>query len=354
MANVISLFNHKGGVSKTTTTFNLGWMLARKDQRVLMVDCDPQCNLTGMVLGYEHLESANSIAGKGDGYPLNIKEGLAPAFESRPEPIKAVKCVNVPGNDRLFLLPGHIALAEYEVTLGIAQELSGTIVTLRNLPGSLRHLIDRTADEQRANIVLIDMSPSLGAVNQNLLMTSDFFLVPMHPDYFSIMAIDSLASVLPKWKVWSDTAKCLMVLQEAEYPFPNVSPKFLGYVIQKYRPRGAGSPSAAFQQWIDEIEQSVADTLLPALRNAEMIMPDKVYQAAGFEPHQPLLQMSDFNALIARSQEHQVPIFELNDKQLGQGGVVLERTKESMDRFGELFSEAADRILKLIHNEQIA
>ena len=165
MANVISLFNHKGGVSKTTTTFNLGWMLARKGQRVVLVDCDPQCNLTGMVLGYEHLENASSIEGRSNGKPLNIKEGLAPAFESRPEPIKPVKCVNVPGNENLFLLPGHIGLAENEVTLGIAQELSGSIVTLRNLPGSLRHLIDITANELRSDIVLVDMSPSLGAVN---------------------------------------------------------------------------------------------------------------------------------------------------------------------------------------------
>ncbi len=56
MAVVISLFNHKGGVSKTTTVFNLGWMLSRKGKRVMLVDCDPQCNLTGMVLGIEDLE----------------------------------------------------------------------------------------------------------------------------------------------------------------------------------------------------------------------------------------------------------------------------------------------------------
>src|SRR5262249_12886814 len=175
MARVISLFNHKGGVSKTTTTFNLGWMLARKKKRVLMVDCDPQCNLTGMVLGFEHLESANVIEGVKDGHALNIRDALAPAFESRPSLIQAVECVKVPGNDRLLLLPGHIGLAEYEVTLGIAQELSGSLVTLRNLPGSLRYLIDKTAEKYKVDVVLVDMSPSLGAVNQNLLTTSDFF-----------------------------------------------------------------------------------------------------------------------------------------------------------------------------------
>ena len=51
MAKIICLFNHKGGVSKTTTTFNLGWMLAKKGKKVLLADFDPQCNLTGMVLG---------------------------------------------------------------------------------------------------------------------------------------------------------------------------------------------------------------------------------------------------------------------------------------------------------------
>jgi Mrp family chromosome partitioning ATPase len=106
VAKVICLFNHKGGVSKTTTAFNLGWMLARKKKRVLLVDCDPQCNLTGMVLGLEDLETADSIQGTKNGKPLNIKEGLAPAFESRPSPIQPVECLSIPKNKNLFLMPG--------------------------------------------------------------------------------------------------------------------------------------------------------------------------------------------------------------------------------------------------------
>ena len=53
MAHKIALFNHKGGVSKTTTTFHLGWMLAEKGKTVILADADPQCNLTGLVLGDE-------------------------------------------------------------------------------------------------------------------------------------------------------------------------------------------------------------------------------------------------------------------------------------------------------------
>ena len=71
MVKKISLFNHKGGVSKTTTTFNLGWMLAERGQRVVMVDADPQCNLTGMVLGYQGPTSFYEHDAK-----RNLKAGL--------------------------------------------------------------------------------------------------------------------------------------------------------------------------------------------------------------------------------------------------------------------------------------
>src|SRR5271157_3934025 len=101
----IALFNHKGGVSSTTTTFNLGWMLATKGHRVVLVDADPQCNLSRFLLRY-----------------------------------KGPK--------------------EYEVSLGMAQQLSGTIQTVENLPGSLSYLIEKTAKEYDAEYVLIDMSPS--------------------------------------------------------------------------------------------------------------------------------------------------------------------------------------------------
>jgi len=53
---LISLFNHKGGVSKTTTAFNLGWTLAEKGHKTLLVDADPQCNLTALVLGYKSID----------------------------------------------------------------------------------------------------------------------------------------------------------------------------------------------------------------------------------------------------------------------------------------------------------
>ncbi len=348
-AKRISLFNHKGGVSKTTTAFNLGWMLAEKGKRVVLVDCDPQCNLTGMVLGFKGQSELESLYKSSK--TKNLRDGLAPAFESRPVPIKAVECEPVKGQPNMFLLPGHIGLAEYEVTLGIAQQLSETIVTLRNLPGSLSYLIDITAKKYVADYVLIDMSPSLGAINQNLLMTSDFFLVPMAPDYFSVMAINSLATVLLKWHSWSTEAQKLPVLRSAEYPFPQITPKFLGTIIQKYRLQKRQIPSQAFQRWIDEIEKTVTGSLIPILNQTHMLLEDNIYTKAMSSPDKPILQMSDFNSLIALSQEHQVPVFGLSDKQLGKRGSVLTITRNSMLEFRQLFSACADKILEMTKDE---
>ena len=61
MAKLICLFNHKGGVSKTTTAFNLGWMMASKGKRILLADFDPQCNLTGMVMGFKGVDDLAEI-----------------------------------------------------------------------------------------------------------------------------------------------------------------------------------------------------------------------------------------------------------------------------------------------------
>ena len=358
MAKQIALFNHKGGVGKTTTTFNLGWMLANKGKKVIIVDCDPQCNLTGMVLGLKDAEDFASIYTSKE--VRNIRDGLAPAFESRPALIEPVNCAPIKGQSNMHLLPGHIGLAEYEVTLGIAQELSGSLVTLQNLPGSLHYLFSKTADKYNADFILVDMSPSLGPINQNLLTTSDYFIVPMFPDYFSAMATESLASILPKWSAWGKQSKTLSILQEAIYPFPDKHPKFLGTIIQNFRVR-KGAPAAAFQRWIEEIKMGVQTKLIPMLHENDMLLPDELYQKASeigsdtiqlslfFQDtaSQPLLQLSDFNTLIALSQEHKAPVFDLSDDQLEKSGIVLETMRKSMHRFQALFSQGADRILTL-------
>src|SRR6056297_3326745 len=190
MHQQIAIFNHKGGVSKTTSAFNIGWKLAENGKRVMLVDCDPQCNLTGLVLEYEHEDEYPFEGGKKD-CPLNIRDGLAPAFDARPIPLQPVELQPVAGMDGLFVMPGHVGLSENENTLAIAHELSSSLSAFQNIPGSIRHLLDITAEKNAIDYVVVDMSPSLGALNQNILCTSDYFIVPMAPDFFSAMALRS-------------------------------------------------------------------------------------------------------------------------------------------------------------------
>jgi cellulose biosynthesis protein BcsQ len=349
MHTIIGLFNHKGGVSKTTTTFHLGWMLAEKGYKVLMVDADPQCNLTGMVLGYDSEDAFDEYYEK---YPeQNIYSALKPAFESQPKEIQTIECLQVEGREGLVLLPGHINLSEYEVTLGIAQELSGSIQALRNLPGAFYYLISKVAVAESADYVLIDMNPGLGAINQNLLMISDRFLVPVSPDYFSVMAIDSLHAILPKWAEWAKKASQLENLRIAAYPFPEPRLKFLGTVIQKFRPR-KGQATVGFKAWIDRVNQKVVNNLLPSLQKHNLALSPARYEKVGLiTDSYSLAQIPDFNTLIAISQEHRRPVFALEDSMFGYAGAVLEQNKEKIQEFKILYDQLAERVITLSADE---
>ncbi|PSF38375.1 hypothetical protein C7H19_05135 [Aphanothece hegewaldii CCALA 016] len=348
MVQKIALFNHKGGVSKTTTTFNLGWMLASKGKKVILVDTDPQCNLTGMALG-EDTEDDEARLEEVYKTHSNIKTGLAPAFESQPKAIDAVDCIEIEGIKGLYLLPGHVGFAEYEVTLGIAQELSGSIQALRNLPGAITDLLDKTAKKFNADYILIDMSPSLGAINQNLLMTSDFFIVPTMPDFFSVMAIDSLTKVLPKWYAWAKAASSLPILKEAAYPFPDITLRFLGTIVQNYR-TNKSKPTAAFQTWIQRIEGSVSYKLVPTLRQHNMMLPDLLYSQQNISDSFTLTKIPNFNSLIALSQEYRTPIYALTQDQLSDSkwqGNVLANFQYQQKQFRETFLDLADKVIGL-------
>jgi cellulose biosynthesis protein BcsQ len=325
--------------------FNLGWKLAEMGHRTVIADTDPQCNLTGLVLGFRGPDELDSFYT--DDPDNNIYAGLAPAFESRPSPIQPVAGVPVDGRDGLYLLAGDIRLSEYETTLGIAQELSGSIQTLQNLPGSIPHLLNASAHALDAEYVVIDMSPGLGAINQNLIGTSDYFIVPAAPDFFSVMAIDSLARILPRWRAWAKQAAELDVLNDAAYPFPSVETKFLGTIVQNFRPRG-GAPATSFQRWIDQMAQAVRDRLVPALREAGMLLPDDRYVAAGVPTDSlNLVQIPDFNSLVALSQERRKPVYALTEEDTGRTGVVLEGTLRNRDQFDALFNEAAEKVITL-------
>lgn len=344
MAKIITLFNNKGGVSKTTTCFNLGWMLASRGKKVIMVDADPQCNLTGMVLELSAEDALEEFYLTNPG--VNLKDALDPAFKSRPVPLSPVECIQVEGRDGLFLIPGHVALAEDETSLGVAQQLSESLQGLRNLPGSFSHLFKITADKYDADYVIIDLSPGLGAINQNLVATSDFCLVPCSPDVFSVMAIDSLSRILPRWESWAERASKLDVLATADYPFPAPDLKFLGVIVQRFKIH-SGKPTKAFQKYFDKLNIAIASSLIPALDRAGILLSADKYQTAGVGSHYRLAEIQDFNTLIAHSQQKRKPVFALTQEDIERGGKIWATQQANIEKFKETFEQLAERIEKL-------
>ena len=228
----------------------------------------------------------------------------------------------------------------------VARAVQGIGGAIRNLPGSIRFLIDETAAKYGIDYVLVDMSPSLGPVNQNLLATTDYFIVPLHPDYFSSMALSSLAQTLPRWQKWAKMARGLDVLANADYPFPEPKAQFIGAIIQKYRPRN-GSAAQAFQKWIDRLQVGLREKLIPRLEEAGMLDLATFESKTGFEPWIPIMDVADFNSIIALSQEHQVPVYELTQAQTGQSGAVWKQTLASMGNFKNAFDLCAEHVFKL-------
>lgn len=342
MAKIIAFFNNKGGVSKTTTCFNLGWMLAERGKTVILVDADPQCNLTGMTLDVSEADALEKYYAQ---HPRgNLREALEPAFQSRPRPLEPVECVQVEGRPGLYLVPGHVGLAEDEVSLGIAQQLSESVQALKNLPGSFHFLFEITADRYDADYVLVDLSPGLGAINQNLVATADYFLVPTSPDVFSVMAVDSLARVIPRWVSWARRAAELDDLSEADYPFPSPSLKFLGVIIQRYRLRN-GAPTQGFEKYFDRLAEAVEGQLRPSLDRAGVLLPPESYSQATLNDGRWLAAIPDFNTLIADSQRVRKPVFALTQEDARNiSGTVWENTEANIIRFRETFGELADRV----------
>jgi len=347
----IAVFNHKGGVSKTTMTFHLSWMLAKLGKRVMVVDCDPQCNLTGVFLGDIDTEDY-PFESPTPQRPRNIRDAVRPAFESRPYMIGPTELYESEVQPGLFLLPGHVGLSEYESQLAVAHELSNTLSALQNIPGALHHAIERSGTLYGIDYALIDMSPSLGAINQNLFMTSDAFILPMAPDLFSSMALRSLARTLPKWAEWGRKASGNAILKEADYPFRPVTPKYLGATVNNFRKRARGDeeakPTQAFQKWFKRLAEVRDSDLLQALDTSKMLLPSHVYNAAQAPTNEFLMEIGSLDGLIATAQELAKPVFAIDlAADTNFRGKVGESYQTKIDDIHHGFESGAEKIIAL-------
>lgn len=340
MATKIVLFNHKGGVSKTTTSYNLGWMLATLGKKVLLVDADPQCNLSSLILGDDfekyYLELATQFQ--------NIKDGVKVAFQGKPKPIEAVSCFSPAINGNLFLLAGHANLSEYDAALSLAQNSNNAITALENLPGAFNELIEKTAERYNIDFVLIDMNPGLSAINQNLFISSDAFIIPTNPDPFSIMAVDTLCNVLPRWVDWANRMRPLFA--EATYPLADTKPKFIGVIIQRFN-IVRGKAAKPYRDNINDIKKIVQNKFVPEIKKYNMLFPSEAYQEVRITDDFCLLELKDFQGLLPKSNEAGVPVFSLTPAQIGYYGEALEGMLKNRDAFYNDFEKLANQIIGL-------
>jgi chromosome partitioning protein len=342
MSKRIVLFNHKGGVSKTTSVYNIGWKLAQNN-KVLVVDADPQCNLSSLILG----DNFEKYYIDEETKEQNIKDGVKVAFEGKPVPIKEISCKSPERAPNLFLLAGHANLSEYESSLTFALTSSRSLATLQNLPGAFAELLRLTEEKYNIDFTLIDLNPSLSAINQNFFIISNGFVVPTNPDPFSIMALNTLRNILPKWFDWKTST--LEAFKEAAYPIPESTPYFLGTIIQRFNIR-RGKAAAPYRNNIDEIKEITKNQLFPAFDNASMVLPLEKYESANIKNENGfcMQEISDFQSLLPKSYEAGVPVFELTDEELGATGPILTQLQEKRKVFNGLFSKLAKQIEEVL------
>jgi chromosome partitioning protein len=168
MIEIIAIANQKGGVGKTTTAINLATSLALADQRVLLVDVDPQGNLTSGVGQKGRTAAAGTV--------YDALTGVLP-----PDARNFLLSTSV---DRMMLIPADRNLTGAEIEL----------VSLPNRETRLRDLL--TTLRPDFDYIFIDCPPSLGLLTLNALVAADAVLIPLHCEYFALEGLADLVATL--------------------------------------------------------------------------------------------------------------------------------------------------------------
>lgn len=250
---ILSVFNNKGGVGKTTLTFHLAHALSEMGKRVLMIDADPQCNLSIYAVndqtlgniwraedpyidnGFEETKSEQqpSAFASFHNSPRSIHYLLKPTedgvgeIDDLPPPVSL--------NENLDLVPGRLTLHLYEEKIASrwTDVYRGDPLAIRTIT-RFRAIAKRYTQVKGYDFVIIDTSPSLGGLNKVIISTVDGFFIPAAPDLFSLYGIRNIGRSLKSWKEEFEIIYQL-ISREKRHSFPEEFVKFLGYTLYNAR-----------------------------------------------------------------------------------------------------------------------
>jgi len=292
----LSVFNHKGGVGKTTLTMNLAATLAGDGHRVLLVDSDPQCNLTSYLIDEEvvdrMLDEADSASGR------TIWSGVQPVAEA----LGGVKLLQPleTSISNLFLLPGDIRLSEFETDLAEfwAQCLQRKPKGFRGTT-AISELVGHIVEKLKIDYVFFDSGPNIGPLNRMLLLDCDYFIVPLACDLFSLRALKTLGRTLTAWiSDWSTIAD---LAPDGTLMLPG-RPRFLGYVPGGFRVYG-DAVASQHSHYLSRIEREIHSQIVVLLRKIDPIL------ASGTLSQFKLGEIQDFGGLVPASQREGLPVY---------------------------------------------
>ena len=295
---VLTFFNNKGGVGKTSLVFHLAWMFAEMGKRVVAVDIDPQANLTSAFLAEDILEELwdsgeAQRAGRtiyGCIQPLTkVGDILAPITQTI--------------HPRLHLVPGDLALAGFEDQLsGAWIESMGS--NQNNLFRPFRlltafwQIAQMAATEHEADLILADVGPNLGAINRSALIGSDHVVIPLAADLFSLQGLRNLGPTLTSWR--ADWNKRLSNWSTPGFPLPRGAMQPEGYILMQHMER-LSRPVKAYNKWVDRIPGTYLNSVLSQSRE----------NTIEFNDGNCLARLKHYRSLIPMAQEKRKPIFHL-------------------------------------------
>lgn len=307
----IAIFNNKGGVGKTTLICNLAsYLTLKENKRVLVIDADPQCNASIYVTKDDDLEKFYSSAKTKTIYDIirPLQRG-SDYIEISNIPILTNQSFGfdfILGDTRLSLSEDFLSSDWIDGQNGSPRGLKTTFL--------FKDLLQKL--ENHYDYVFFDVGPSLGAINRNVLLSCNFFIIPMSSDIFSLKAIDNISESLDKWKQdVDDGLKKYQNKYEGE-PYTiggeniSVNLKFLGYIYQQYVTKtnkdGEKRPVKAFDSIIKKMSRTLSSKL------------EKFYTPSLNEKELLIGEIPTLNSLIPLSQIAHKPIFTLS----GNDGVV--------------------------------